>query len=499
MTPILSIPAALAFPIFEGLLLIAFIEKKEPLLSHIERIAAAFLLGLSWSSFVLFLATLSGVPLTFPGFLVVHLCFIALLLFLVRFRVSHFGMRDILFPKNAPKLSLRLSSSLSTPLKVLLGLLFFWMILKILAGAYDLLLTPSYFNDTYANWNIRAKAFFTSESLLLDLPRAHRFYFGGRVPSYPLTIYFTKVWLAMIQGEWRDSVSNSVHLFWFLSLLALVFGALTRLASAVYGFLGVYILVSLPLLFLQGVNAYTDVIMSAYLFLPLLCLYQWMISGAQSGAAMNPSESQRASGSWLLLLSVSAAAMVFVKSEALLLFLPPLTLVFGIALFRSSPLKRSALEAFGTYLGTIAIIAIPWIAFKMLYGLEFGNAQGVSSFILRPNPDVPAAILGDLLYTGSFLIFFPIFLFLVLLHGRRLWRDPLFFLLVFLFIVFSGQFLIYYLTPLALEAISHTGYGRGIVQLLPSLTFVAVLLFQSIIATLIEVRSRVLPRQEEKR
>src|SRR3989344_2816770 len=331
MIPLLSIPVALSIPLLEGLLLITLIEKKEPLLSHCERFAAALLLGLSWSSFVLFLVTLSGIPLTLVGFSFVHIFLIALLGLLVWFRIGHVSIRDILLPKAVPRLSLHISS-LPKSLKILCGVLLLWMLLKVFAGAYDLLLTPSYFNDTYANWNIRAKAFFSSESLLLDLPRTHRFYFGGRVPSYPLTIYFTKVWLAMVHGEWKDSVVNSVHLLWTASLLALVFGALTRLASAVYGFLGVYILLSLPLLFLQAVNAYTDVIMSAFLFLPLLCFYQWMIAREQEGgAAMNPSKSQRASGSWLLLLSVSAAAMVFVKSEALLLFLPPLTLLLGIA------------------------------------------------------------------------------------------------------------------------------------------------------------------------
>jgi hypothetical protein len=59
--------------------------------------------------------------------------------------------------------------------------------------------------------------------------------------------------------------------------------------------------------------------------------------------------------------------------------------------------------------------------------------------------------------------------------------------------VLVGQFLIYYLTPLATEAVKHTGYGRGIVQLLPSLTFSAILLLQYIIATLIADRSRGLP------
>jgi hypothetical protein len=467
-------------PVLQGLLLLRIFERKVRVLSHPERLAAALLLGMPLGNFVLFFALLLGVPVTLVGFLAVHGALLILLSFLV-WKFARGSFKDVLLPKDSPRLSLSLKS-IPLPFKVIGGIFLFWMILKIVAGAYDLLSIPSYFDDTYANWNMRAKAFYESQSLLLDLPRTDPFFFGGRVPSYPLTIYLTKVWLALLNGEWSDTLVNGVHLVWFALLLTLIFGSLSRLLSSLWGFLGVYILVSLPLVFMHGVNAYTDVLLSASLFLPLLSFYQWMEENDRERKTV-----------WFFLLSVASAAILFVKSEALLLFLPPLLLLFGIASF----FEKESLLVWGRhlskYVGIVALVASPWILFKAYYGLEFGNAQAVGKFALSLHSEVPEAILNDLLHTGSYLLFFSVFLLIVILSFREWVRKPIGFLLLFLGIVLVGQFLIYYLTPLATEAVKHTGYGRGIVQLLPSLTFSAILLLQYIIATLIADRSRGLP------
>src|SRR3989338_5848861 len=196
----------------------------------------------------------------------------------------------------------------------------------------------------------------------------------------------------MVLGYWSDALVNSIHLVWFVSLLGLLFGALTRFLGAAFGFLGVYILVSLPLFLIHGVNAYTDVLMGAQLFLPLLFLYEWV-----------KAESRERQRTALLLLSAFSAAMLFVKSEALLLFLPLLTLLLGINAWRRFPTLSSFGKTMGTFLGMVSVIALPWILFKVAIGLEFGNAQAVSRFVLSPNPDVPSAIGNDLLYTGIYL------------------------------------------------------------------------------------------------
>src|SRR3989338_5693742 len=286
----------------------------------------------------------------------------------------------------------------------------------------------------------------------------------------------------MVLGYWSDALVNSIHLVWFVSLLCLLFGALTRFLGAAFGFLGVYFLVSLPLFLIHGVNAYTDVLTGAQLFLPFLFLYEWVTAESRERQRTAPPP-----------LSTFSAAMLFVKSEALLLFLPPLTLILGISAWRKSPSFSSFGKTMGIFLGMVSCIALPWIIFKSATGLEFGNAQAVGQFTLSPNPAVPSAIGNDLLYTGSYLLFFPVLLILLGLSHRTWLRNPVLPLVAFLAIVLLGEFLIYYLTPLAAEAIRHTGYGRGIVQLLPSLTFVAMLLLHSIIAPSIDIGSRHLP------
>ncbi len=481
MIAFLSVPIALAFPLLEGMLLLSFLERRKHVLSHLERLCTGFFLGLPFSSFLFFFAFLAGVPLTFFGFLVLHLLLIAALLLLAWKWVPKRSLWKLLFPQDAPSCSFGFSG-VPQWIQVVCIFLLLWVLFKIAIGAYDLFAFPPYFNDIYANWNMRAKAFFTSQSLLLDLPRSHRFFFGGRVPSYPLTVYFTKVWLAMVSGGWNEAAVNSVHLLWFLALIGMFAAALSRLTSAVFATLGVFVLVSLPLFFLHGVNAYADVLMSASLFLPLLFWYRWMLEEDETGQHV-----------WLLLQSVSSALMLFVKSEALLLFLPPLTLLLALSSLWKTRSLRISIRTMGVFLGIVSLVLLPWALFKVIVGLEFGNAQSVGQFVLSPHPDVPLAVLNELFYTGSFLLFSPVFLLFLALSWRYWSHHAVGFLLLFLGIVLLGQFGIYYLTPLAAEAIRHTGYGRGIVQLLPSLTFIAMLLLQSIIATSIRERSRVLP------
>lgn len=172
--------------------------------------------------------------------------------------------------------------------------------------------------------------------------------------------------------------------------------------------------------------------------------------------------------------------MIFVKSEALLIFLPPLTLLFALVSFWQLRSRKQWMRIMGIFLGIVMAVALPWTLFKFALGLTFGNMTQVSSFQLVPHPGVPSAIFHGLFYTGSFLIFFPVLVLLLALTWHFWRRDTLGILIVFLAIVFTGQYGIYYLTPLAVEAIRHTGFSRGIVQLLPSMVFVAVLLLQKL-------------------
>lgn len=493
MIAFLTIPLALAIPSLEGVLLLRILEGRVPVLYRFERWCAGLFLGLAGSAYVLFFAVLAGVPVTLSGFLSVHAVMLAVLFFFFQFSIPASPV--------LPLPSFRALKQSLPPWLFFLGcFLALWTLLKVGVGAYDLLSVPPYFDDTYANWNMRAKAFYVSESLLLDLSRDHEMFFGGRVPSYPLTVYFAKVWLAQVHGGlqetlgteegpalhrsgasgagWSEGVVNSVHLVWFIGLLSLLFCALIRTVSCTWALFGVYTLVSLPLVILHGTNPYSDVAMAAYLFFALSSLIEW--------AKTSDPLSQR---SWFRIMCCSVALMIFVKSEALLLFLPPITVLFLMSWWRREHTEPGSWKTVAQYACSVACVALPWIAFKASLGLEFGNAQSVGglSMALSLHEEVPGAIFNDLFYTGSYLLFFPVLLLLLTLTQRFWKRDAITLLLLFLAIVFLGQFLIYTLTPLGPEAANHTGFGRGMVQLLPSLVFLVTCLLAKLLSNDTEV------------
>ncbi|MEK7137276.1 MAG: hypothetical protein AAB853_03250 [Patescibacteria group bacterium] len=466
----LTVPLALLLIALEGALLLRIVERSQPYFYRVERLAAGFLVGSALSAFILFFAVYFGIlPLSFTGFAIGHgmIIGVLLLIFFLRFGWSGFSQFSNLNSHTSTVLSV-------TPIPrwaLLLGaFLLLFALLKIVAVSTDLLLTPAYFDDVYANWNMRAKVFYLSESLLLDLPPSHELFFGGRVPSYPLTMYFTKVFAVMSAGGWSEAAANGVNLAFFLVLLILFVSALRREAGSLWGTLGLILLLSFPLLLTHATAAYSDIAMAGGVLLLATLLRAFFSAGEERRRAM-----------LLRLLGVTIASMVFLKSEALLLYFPPLAFfLLGGSLKNLRDGKLVAAETW-PFFAIVASVALPWVLFKLRYGLAFGNAQQIGGFSLAPHAEVIPAITNDLLYTGSYLLFFPVFILLLSLMGRRFSRTSFLPPLLFLGAIFLGQCLLYYLTPLALEAIRHTGFGRGVLQLLPSFAFFAVLLLRDLL------------------
>ena len=479
MSILLTLFALLLF-LIEGFLLVRLLEGKNPILSHTERIAYGFLLGGSVFSYSAFWLVLIGLPLTFAGMLIVHILLLLVLggFFLWRLH-GVTALRSPLLPVSP------LAEPKSRWLSFLIAWCVVWTLVKVVAGGYDLLSTPSYFNDTYASWNMRAKVFFVEESLLLGREPTDEYFFGGRVPSYPLTVHLSKVWIAKTVGNWNESAVNSIHLFWFLALLGIFFSALKRELNAAWAIAGTAALVSLPLLLVHGVNAYSDVLMGGFVFAALYGFYRWMRTESTKSEARNPND-DGARHSWLLIFSFMTTSMLFVKNEALLIFLPTIAFLFAFVCWsKGNPKTRIDFSDFGfrisdfvTWLLIVSSVVVPWTLFKWSEGLTFGNATEVSGFSLHIHDGVAFAVEGDLLYTGSYLLFFPLFALLLFMGWRFYMRKSLGVLVTFFLIVFLGEFCIYLLTPLATEAIRHTGFGRGMVHILPVGMFISMLIVQ---------------------
>lgn len=460
---LLWLPAGILLPTLTGWLLLRLIEGRTPVLFRAERIALGFVLGLTFTMFVTFVAHITGLILfTRLGFLAIQLVITALLAltFFIRIRrrpsPSH------------PNLNLNLSLPLRpTPLwaKILLGFALLWIIAKIAGGGFLLVSMPPYFDDTLKNWNMRGKVFFLTQRLDLPTPSKPM----DPLSSYPPTVSMAKTELTAFAGQWNEGLVNSIHLLWFLAAFVLLFEAVRRHSRGSWGLVGTYLLAGLPLYFMHGVNAYADVFLSAHLFAAVSLLFH-----------ASREEGPRRSA-FLRLSALATGLLVFTKNEALLLYLPIVLVLLALALFlgwtggRMS--KREIRNALIWYGGWLLSIALPWLLFKWTYGLSFGNAKAVSTgYAFGWQPDVLRTLWINTFFEGNWLLLFPLFFLLVAVRWRHILTSPLFFPILFVFAALLLQIVLFLFTSLSVEATMQTGLGRGIIHLAPLIVLATTLL-----------------------
>lgn len=461
----IAVPGALCW--FALLLL----EGTHPVLTRAERIVWALTLGPTLFTFIAFLShVLSLTKLTLLGFLLPNIV-IALLLGAGAWTSS------VLRPswKSSPSVSLPPDTA---PRWVRLGvfLLCIWTGVKILAGAIDLFGVPTYWDDSFNNWNMRGKMFFVTERIELTIPVGNRILqTEGGVSSYPPALPLVKTWLSDLRGSWEEPLVNGVHLLWFLGLLGSFFLLLRRSFGRTVSLFGASLLASLPLLIIQGTNPYADVFLASHLFLSVVCLL---------GAARSTATEELTS--WLKLLAFTLGLLLFTKNEATVLYAPLLILLaFWLLLGK----KRTGLitqQQFARAVGLIAIIlgclALPWLAFKWLNGLTFGNAKSISGMVMSFNPLVVKAIWYHLSHEPNWLLLPLVFLLMLVLAGRRAWEPPTGLLTVFVIVTILGQFALFTLmAPLATEAIMQTGLSRGLLHVAPVVLLLVLLLGRQIL------------------
>jgi len=130
---------------------------------------------------------------------------------------------------------------------------------------------PTYADDAFANWNIRAKNWYHAENLILDTKDSR--FLGGGYKQYPPTVPMAKLYFAKFFGSWDEGVVNSFSFLIYLAACAVMFFALYRESSSVVlGTIGVYALTSIPLLHIHGTNPYFDLFMGLYFFIAVYLL-----------------------------------------------------------------------------------------------------------------------------------------------------------------------------------------------------------------------------------
>jgi hypothetical protein len=453
-----------ALPTLSGWLLLSLLEGRTPVLYRNERFVLGFLFGLTLTMFLSFLTHIIGlIGFTFAGFAAVQLALV----------LSLGGL--FLWKRDRSPLPSVARSAKEGPLpdwaRVAAWVLGSWVTLKLLAGAIILTATPIYQDDVFSNWNMRGKLFFETERLTLTMPLGNDAFTNEGVSSYPPTVPMVKTWLATLAGTWSDSLVNAPHLLWYLTLLALVFFALRRHTTKSDALLGTYLLASLPLPLIHGITPYADVFLAAHLFAAVSLLFT-------AFTREEPRERQ----TFFRLGAVASALLIFTKNETLLLHLPILLLILGggiVWLRRNGKLSNTdVIATLLWYGGTTALVALPWIAFKIAHDLPFGNAKAITGLSIAWQPDVAWAIWYNTFFEGNWNLFPPLLIGLLALRFRRAFAPPFLVLTAFLLLVYAAQLPLYFLTGLSIEATNQTGYARGLVHLMPIAVLLVTLLLR---------------------
>jgi len=391
MAILLLIPG-IALPTITGWMIVRLLEYRHPVLTSLERWILGFVGGVTFTMFATFLLHIAGlIVFTFWGFLSVQIFLTAIL---------GTGYIFAKLPSTNYTLPTLSSAPYSSLTKLLIIVLVLWTLLKIAGGAMMLMGTPAYHDDVFNNWNMRGKVFFETHRLTLTLPMGNEIFSRDGVSSYPPTVPMVKTWLALFYGDWHEGLINSIHILWYLATAVLVFFFLRRSAGFLWALIGIYLLTSLPLYLIHGSNAYADVFMSLHILIPLLLLH---LASSQK----DPSRRLAA----LKLSAFFTGLLVFTKNEALLLYLPPILLCAATAIltdvYQKCLSRRQSICILFYYLGFLTLTLLPWLTFKYLHDLPFGNAKAISGLNIGWQPGVPYALWINTFFEGNWIFLFP--------------------------------------------------------------------------------------------
>ena len=471
---VLAIIIGIALPALVGWLVLDLLEWDTPVLWRAEKWVWGFALGMTLSMFMVFLGNVYlGIPLTLAGFLGIFGAMVILLggVWMMR-RGRRMNMGSMGVAVQRPYVPTGMHS---LPRWMTIGLIVLgaWVGLRIIAMAVDVALTPTFFDDAMDNWNLRGKFFFFQKTIALTFPWDTQV---GGISSYPPTVPLAKAWLSTLAGTWNEGLSNSIHGIWFVCLLLLVYWTLRRMLSWKWSALGAIVLASLPLEMIHGMNPYADAFLSLHLFMAVALVFH----------AINSRTHDAHTHTWFRLAAFAIALVPFTKNEGWALYFPVLILLYGGSVlwlrYRKTITTQQMITTALFAIILASLITIPWISYKVMNGLPFGNAKGID-LNFQWQPGVTLSIIVNTFLEGNWGLLFPLFFGLLITRWRAAFRSPLLLLSAFVLIPSFGQLFLYMFTGLSTEALLQTGYARGLIHLMPVIVILTILLLHHVVSS----------------
>lgn len=333
--------------------------------------------------------------------------------------------------------------------------------IKFALASYSLLITPTYVDDTVYNWNTRGKIFYTQESLVLDPTSPD--YLGRGFKQYPLTVPLLKSYLAKINNNWHDGVVNSHAPLAAIAIILIMFGAILReTRSKALSLAGPIALMSVPIAFIHATAPYNDLLTGGLFLLAIYALIRYL-------------RSEISIIETIVLVSLLGA----VKNEGLIIFTTAAffgALCFG---YSKSVLLKVTLKKLMPIIGGVTLIHLPFIIFRIVHNLGFGNGDAaISQTAIVLHTEILLPLFKFLFFSSNYNLLWWFFVgsIVLLLTNKKRWTQEITGLLWAFFMGFIGIFLVYFLTSAAQFVINETGIHRSMVQLIPLAIFSTLLI-----------------------
>jgi hypothetical protein len=449
---------ALIVPTLLGFMTISYFLHEETGAGVLERLCLAFPLGMSLLTVQMFLLALMGVPLTLWHILAPLMLEIAGLYLAVRKRrktllggISFDLIKEIIFTEKSwiKKIILIV---ITVAIGVKLGTVFM-----------ETYLRPIFAWDSFANWSASAKAFYYSQSLLLNVPAVDFFGKGvlDRNINYPPHNPLMQVWLSLWMGGFDEVYAKFWSPVYLLCITIYLYLVATREVSRLVSLVIVALFLSSPLIAVHAVEPYSDVPLSAYILITLTAFL----------AAM------RGRSEYWPVLGLFSAAALFTKDEATF-FVLPLMLSVVLFLWRSK-MNKSDIRKTILSLSSCLLLAAPWFVFKFSHSLGYG--ADYVTFKLTFRPEMLYKVASLILMFQNFNVFFVFFPILIILNGRPtkeivyllipITCFAFFFLSLYVFTVFFSGRLMF-----------NTAIYRNFLTYYPGICLLTVLLVKNIIS-----------------
>lgn len=393
---------AYLFPLIIGFVAISLVEKKGTGIGLGEKMALSFILGTGLISLYIFYLGFLGIKFALAGIIALPIVVLPAGIIVLTRR----GWKSCF--SSGPRRPFRATGAVGKLIVILIGTLLIW---KIAFISFLILSKPTYFDDSVANYNFKAKVFYHHRSLVLE--SEHPDFLGGYMPWKSLGIPLFKTWVTICLGKWKEYAVNLNTLFVFLALGLISYYNLIRIVSPLAGLVFTYIILSIPLLTFHAGFAYVDMIVGCYFFSGIVYLIRWVRE-----------HDRRAFFISALLFGTGLAT----KDDMIAIFvggvLPVLILYQLIARLNLKSTLRTTIP----YLFIIIILNLPWFVIKKNYDLAVGLPAEYRKFEFHPEAfGILASYLFD---SGNYNILWTVFFCTLIFSSRLIARTELKYVLI---------------------------------------------------------------------